>query len=283
MWGSDRAYHSIRHARVHVSNSDSPLEGNPPAEVPLVNAPLIRVIAQIRFPLIASIEKRDFIGDFQEAIRRTYPVLRPEQTRSVVFGPEGMVEARTGNIWRFGSQDGGWRVALAPDFLALETESYTSRDDFVRRFREVLQALADHIEPQVTDRLGIRYIDQVAGDHFSELPNLVRPEVAGIWSTPLAGHTKQSITENLFVLPDESGNLKARWGVVPAAATVDPAAIEPLDEPSWILDLDAFATRSQAFDVDDLITRTTAFAERIYSFFRWTVTDEFLRRYGGDV
>ena len=251
--------------------------------MPLANAPLVRVIAQIRFPLVASIEKRDFIGSFQEAIRRTYPVLRPEQTRSVVFGPEGMVEARTGNIWRFSSKDGSWRVALAPDFLALETGRYTSRADFVDRFRTVLRALADHVEPQVTDRLGVRYIDQVSGDHFSDLPTLVRREVAGIWSTPLAGHASQSIAESLFTLPDGSGNLKARWGVVPAEATVDPAAIDPLDTPSWILDLDAFAARSQTFDVDEVVRQTTAFAERIYSFFRWTVTTEFLRRYGGDV
>lgn len=266
-----------------MSNSHSPLEGGPPLEVPLANAPLVRVIAQVRFPLIASIEKRDFIGSFQEAIRGTYPILRTEQTRSVVFGPEGMVEARTGTIWRFGSSEGSWRVALAPDFVALETGTYTSRDDFLRRFRDVLQALADHVKPQVTDRLGVRYIDQVAGEHFADLRDLVRAEVAGVWSTPLADHAKQSITENIFTLPDGSGDLKARWGVVPAEATVDPAAIEPVDTPSWVLDLDAFVVRQQAFDVDDLIERTTAFAERIYSFFRWTVTAEFLRRYGGDV
>lgn len=267
-----------------VSNSQSPLEGVPPAEVPLANAPLVRVVAQVRFPLIASLEKRDFMGSFQEAIRDTYPILRPEQSRSVVFGPEGMVEARTGNIWRFGSSEGDWRVALAPDFLALETGRYTSRGDFLQRFRAVLQALADHVDPQVTDRLGVRYIDQVSGDgHFAALPDLVRPEVAGVWSTPLAAHAKQSITENLFTLPDGSGELKARWGVVPARATVDPAAIEPVDTPSWLLDLDAFVTRTQPLDVDDLVRQATAFAERIYSFFRWTVTTEFLRRYGGDV
>jgi uncharacterized protein (TIGR04255 family) len=201
----------------------------------------------------------------------------------VVFGPEGLVESRTGNIWRFASAEGDWQVALAPDFLALETTRYTSRDDFVGRFRQALEALGQHVKPEITDRLGVRYIDRVSGEHFSDLPLLVRPEVAGIWSTPLAGHARLSVTENLFALPDGAGEMKTRWGVVPPNATVDPAAIEPVDTPSWLLDLDAFVTGPRKFEVDGLAEQTRAFAERIYSFFRWTVTPEFLRRYGGDI
>ena len=43
--------------------ADTPLTGPPPPEVPLTDPPLVRVIAQVRFPLIASVEKRDFIPD----------------------------------------------------------------------------------------------------------------------------------------------------------------------------------------------------------------------------
>jgi hypothetical protein len=35
----------------------NPLMTLPPGEIPLPNAPLVRVIAQARFPIIASIEK----------------------------------------------------------------------------------------------------------------------------------------------------------------------------------------------------------------------------------
>ncbi|MGD8207441.1 MAG: TIGR04255 family protein, partial [Thiohalocapsa sp.] len=67
-----------------MTANETPLTGPPPAEVPLSDAPLVRVIAQVRFPLVASVEKGDFIAPFQEAIRAEYPVLRPEQNRSVV-------------------------------------------------------------------------------------------------------------------------------------------------------------------------------------------------------
>ena len=167
-----------------VTANQRPLTGPPPADVPLSNAPLVRVIAQVRFPLVASVEKRDFIAPFQEAIRSEYPVLRPEQSRSVVLGQQGVMDARATTVWRFHDASSAWRVTLAPDFLALETGRYTSRDDFLDRLKRVLDALVAHVNPKVIDRLGVRYIDRVAGDNLKDLPQLVRPEVCGVLSTP---------------------------------------------------------------------------------------------------
>lgn len=260
----------------------NPLTDPPPEEVPLSDAPLVRVIAQIRFPLITSIEKRDFIGPFQEAIRNEYPILRPEQTKGVVLGPKGVVEARSNTIWRFYDTTKDWRVSLAPDFLALETSTYSSRDDFLGRFERVLGSLAEHVNPQVVDRIGVRYIDRVTGDNLGDLSTLVRDEVAGVLGTALSEHAAHSISENIFEFPDGAGRLMARWGLIPAGGTVDPAAVEPLDEPSWLLDVDAFLdTDSRELDVDEVVAVARGFAERIYAFFRWVVKPEFLERYGG--
>ncbi|MGE3166914.1 MAG: TIGR04255 family protein [Planctomycetota bacterium] len=267
-----------------MSTPQTPLSGPPPAEVPLSTPPLVRVIAQVRFPVIASVEKREFIAPFQEAIREEYPVLRPEQSRSVVLGPDGVRDARATMAWRFHDLGSDWRVALAPDFVALETGRYSSRDDFLARFRSVLAALEEHVDPKVVDRLGVRYIDRVMGPNLLDLPTLVRPEVSGILSTPLSGAARHAFTEQLFVLPDEPGLVTAKWGLVPGRSTVDPAAVEPIEEPSWLLDLDAFQAfqgDTRAFDVDAMVAQSRSFAERIYSIFRWAVTDEFLRRYGG--
>lgn len=262
----------------------SPLAGPPPAEVLLANAPLIRVIAQVRFPVVASIEKRDFIAGFQEAIRRDYPVLRPEQIPSVVFGPQGVMDERSTAAWRFHAPSTDWRVTLAADFLALETSRYTSREDFLDRFRSVLEALEVNVDPKVVDRLGVRYIDRITGADLNDLPVLVRPEVSGILATPLAEHLLHALSENVFVLPDHDGLVRTRWGLQPTGGTVDPGAVESIDEPSWLLDIDAFQSfpeSSRALEVEPLVERARAFTERIYSIFRWVVTDEFLRRYGG--
>jgi len=259
-----------------------PLTAPLPPEVPLSKAPLVRVICQLRFPLIVAVEQRDTIAPFQEAIRGTYPVLRQERTQAVLLGPTGIGQAAPNQIvWRFHDIDAAWRVSLAPDFLALETTRYTSRSEFLDRLRQVLVVLGEHVQPKLIDRLGVRYIDRIAGSDVLELPRLVRPEVCGIAGTAAATHLQHSITESMFVIDREQ--MLARWGKLPPQATIDPAAIEPINEPSWILDLDMFGTERVVFDVDRVLAAATGYCERIYGVFRWAVTDEFLRRFGGNV
>lgn len=259
----------------------NPLKGAPPPEVPLTEPPLVRVIAQVRFPLIASVEKQEFIAGFQEAIRGDYPVLRPQQSRVLSFGNEGVRDARKLSSWRFQDVEERWRLTLAPDFLALETTDYRSRNDFLERWEKALVALEDQVKPGVLDRVGVRYIDRFVVEDHSEISTLMRSEVAGLVGTDLAEAVVHAISENLFELPEEGGRLLARWGLVPPGHTVDPATIEAIQEASWLLDLDAFRMETQAMDVGAVVGQCRAFAERIYSLFRWAVSDAFLTRYGG--
>ncbi len=265
-----------------VSVDQNPLVAAAPEEIPLRNAPLVRVIAQVRFPVIASIDNRGFIASFQEAIRDAYPVLRPEMTQGFVVGVQGVTPAPSQVIWRFHDVQGQWRVSLAPDFIALETTAYTSRSDFLARLHGALRALHEHIGPKITDRVGLRYIDRVLMHGVEDIATLVRQEVIGILATPMAASAQQALSESLFVVPNTRARLLARWGQVPPQGTVDPDALEPVDTLSWILDLDMFSVESRAFDPEALVAEVRTYAERIYTLFRWAVTEEFLRRYGGE-
>jgi uncharacterized protein (TIGR04255 family) len=258
---------------------DDPLVAPLPTEVPLAHAPLVRVIAQVRFPLVVAVERRDFIASFQESIRPKYPILRQEQTRGVLVSSAGITPAQEQTAWRFSDIESHWRVSLAPDFLALETTAYTSRSDFLERLREVVVALDEHIEPKLVDRLGVRYIDRIVGQGVDGISKLVRPEVRGITGTPAASHVLHALSESMFAL--DGARVLARWGRLPAGGTVDPAAIEPTNEPSWILDLDMFSSEPVPFAVDHIVDNARRFAQRIYTFFRWAVTEDFLRLYGG--
>lgn len=174
-----------------------------------------------------------------------------------------------------------WRVTLASDFVTLETWKYSSRDEFLGRLDRVLRALHEHVNPRVVDRVGIRYIDRIKGaDSLAALPRLVQPAIAGILGTPLANETKQTIAESVFASSDQ-WQLTARWGLLPAQVTTDPSTIDPIPDPSWILDLDAFELHTRPFEPSALVQRARFLAERIYGFFRWAVEDEFLRYYGG--
>jgi uncharacterized protein (TIGR04255 family) len=139
------------------------------------------------------------------------------------------------------------------------------------------------VKPQIITRLGVRFIDRVTGSALKDLAKLVRAEVAGILRAPIDAHPHHTICESMFDLKEENGRAITRWGLVPANATTEPSAIEPIDQRSWILDIDAFCDRPQRLDVEMITEQTRALAERIYAIFRWVVNVEFLRRYGGRV
>ena len=77
------------------------------------------------------------------------------------------------------------------------------------------------------------------------------------------------------------GLIQGRWGMLPANATYDPSVLEPVDAPSWFLDLDMFVSSTQPFEPESLMNTSRRFAEGIYFVFRQMVTDEFLKFYGG--
>jgi hypothetical protein len=103
-----------------------PLRGPPPSEVPLKNAPLLRVIAQVRFPTLLAVRSADRVSGFQDAVRDRYPYL--EQENVAVF-PPGLISVPDGGHdrvvhWRFWDEQRHWRTTLNQDFLAIETTAY---------------------------------------------------------------------------------------------------------------------------------------------------------------
>jgi uncharacterized protein (TIGR04255 family) len=263
----------------------NPLIASPPTEVLLKNAPLVRVIAQVRFPAILSVGESGFVAPFQEAIRLKYPVLQPEQTSNFVIGLQGL-ESTSSMVWRFIDKTGKWRVSLTPNFVTLETTDYLSRSDFLQRLKEILTATDIHIKPQVLERLGLRYISRLTGEDIKQITDFVRPEVSGVLASEIATDVEQTICDSFFNLPEERGQIHSRWGRIPPHSTLDPTAIEPIADPSWILDLDMFTipfSEIQSFEVEEMMNDAGYFAERLYTFFRWAVTQNFLRHFGGKV
>lgn len=264
---------------------DAPF-GQEVAEVPLPRAPLTFVVAQARFERIASISNEEFIAGFQEAIRAVYPVMRREQQAGVLIGPDGrVVTADGGTVWRFDERPAAWEVALAPDAVAISTTRYTSRSDLINRLATVLEAAQRELRLRFCDRLGVRYVDRVTDDQLLDrLVELVKPEVIGAAGAALGDDAVEQLhcfSDTIYRLPD-GADLHARWGLLPAQATLDPA-IAAADVRSWVLDIDAYTREQERFDPSALTNRAERLCARIYRFFRWAVGDEFLVAHGGQL
>jgi uncharacterized protein (TIGR04255 family) len=262
-----------------------PLHGPSPPEVPLPNAPLVSVIAQVRFPTLLSVGIPQRVASFQEAIRDRYPHLQRQNTVMVMPGTTNPAGESGGAVvihWRFGDEAAAfkWRVTLSEDFIALETRAYESRQNFMERLETVLHTLEETLAPTHMTRFGMRYIDQIKGEPIKDIEKLLRKEVLGV--VPCAGpEARQVITE--FAAPAEPGELLARWGRLPANMTVDPNLLPPTGEDSWLIDLDVSTTGQSAFEAKGIVETARRAAERVYAVFRWMVTEEFLRAYGGKV
>ena len=257
----------------------APFSGPPPEEVPLPRTPLVRVLGQITFPLIAKLAQQDGIADFQERIRDRYPLLTPEAVHHIEMMQGAEPRVRTEPIWRFAAADQAWRVSLSTSFVALETTAYTSRGDFVERLTEIARAIEATIDPKLVLRIGVRYINRIDGPALDRLPELIKSEVLGVLQTPFKDAAQHLITES--ILRTEEGQLLARWGSLPAGATIDPQALDAIPSPSWILDLDLYAIEQKPFSADAIGARAKAFAQRQYAVFRFVITPEFLTFYGG--
>lgn len=264
-----------------MTNKNNPFTAPLPQEVHLPKAPLERVIAQVRFPEILEIGDRDAVAKFQKTIRSTYPILRTEQIQGIEIGPEGIQPSKPRVAWRFSDAEGKWRVALATNFLALDTSAYKDRADFIARLVAVVKALEEVFDPGQIDRFGVRYVDRLDSGAVGDLHTLVRPEVRGIVGSDVFENVVHTIQESSMNIGDDQ--MMARWGILPPDTTLDPAVLDPRKDQSWFLDVDMFSTKPAPFSTDAVAENAGRYADNIYRFFRWAVTPDLLTRYGGKI
>ncbi|WP_172721030.1 TIGR04255 family protein [Pseudooceanicola lipolyticus] len=263
---------------------DDPLFGEVPERVPLSNAPLVRVLGQVKFPRIAKISEETYIADFQEAIRGEYPHFQHDMIQGldiVLVGNELKPRQLTTFVWRFFDASRALRVSLGPDAITLETGKYESRNDFLARFEFILEKLFETIRPSLVERVGFRYVDRLqASDDLETLPELVHPELLNVLQSGLVQHIDISMTE--ITGTTKEGKIIARYGLAPPQYSHDPEMAPPVSEKSWVLDVDSYSTNcaGQSFDTQMLCSELDNVAARAYAFFRWSVTEKFLERFG---
>lgn len=263
-----------------MTKTFDPLFGDFIDHIPLKSAPLVKVIAQVRFPDVTVNPDREFVAGFQKAIRTRYPRFVEEGTQNLVFGPAG-VSMTPSVVWRFLDPASLWRVSLTPTFMSLETMKYQSGKDFADRFRQLLEFLGETVAPSHVSRIGIRYVDQVQITDGLNVDDLLESHMSEV-SSRLSG-VRHMLSE--LEAKSNEGMVLARWGHLPAQGTHDPETMPPVDNPSWFLDVDSYASYESnllEYDANEVSGLTHGLANRAYNFFRWCVNDDFLAKFGKD-
>jgi uncharacterized protein (TIGR04255 family) len=254
--------------------------------VPLNRAPLIRTIAQVRFPhLTRFTTNEDAVAhSIAGALADQYPLMSVGNETAVTITAEGISEMTSPTrLWRLASGDRSWQVTFCGTFLSIDTSRYESRSDFAQRLSEAWTALNRHIAVPYIERLGIRYLNQLTDlEHLGRLPEFVRPEILGVaMAQDDDAVLASSLTEARYRFADNASFL-ARWGLLPAGASIENSG-PSYDYPTWVLDMDSFREYSAGTQGGETIYEDVReLALRAYQFFRWTVTEESLDAFGGE-
>lgn len=256
----------------------------PVPQVPLPHAPLDLVLCQLRFPDVPTLEERGTAEALQQLLNDQFPVLRQGHQESVdVRQSRDRLEvgAKKTRTWRLEQVDRTWFLTFNRRFVALNTHSYSSREDFIERLIAVLDALQDVATPTVCDRIGMRYIDRVTDiEILDNLEAYVNPALLGVSALPTTENVRLEHSFNDILLHlDHTARLRARCGIMPPDAQPDPS-LKPHRGPSWVLDLDVFDADTKEFSLE-LAHRAEELAEAAYQMFRWCVTDKFIEYFGG--
>lgn len=262
--------------------SDVPID-----DVRLTNAPLVTVLAQLRFPgplgvLLGEDPVARFAGAFAD---EGYPLVERGQQVNLEISPQGVKTLPVGNRWTLLTADRRWQVSLTPEFVTLSTGSYTHRDDFLQRVIRVVDVLSASLPVPGVSRVGYRYINRIAGLSQEEIQPLFREALHGGLAVPEGdAHLYGSVSETTFsfdAVDSPTGvrdGLLARWGHLQPGFVLDPS-VPPVDVSSWVLDMDAFRHTEITFDRDSVAAQVADMSVRAYRFFRWVVTPAFLDRF----
>lgn len=263
----------------------TPFGSEPLAEIPLPRAPLAQTLTQVRFPTQSALALGDDIAnEFARQLRPEYPVFNVENQVELILTPDRATQTAGGaKMWRLGSSDESWQLSFTSNFLTLSTSQYTSRDDFCERLGQAWSQFFEIVDKPAVQRIGFRYINRIDDRSFmDQLPAMVRPEIMGAtFSGGSRAPIARSVTENHYVR--ESDGLLARWGILPPGDTFDPFTLPPHGQTSWVLDLDAFRNFATPAGLSAEVPGIVKdLSHEAYRYFRWAVTDDFLRYFGGN-
>jgi uncharacterized protein (TIGR04255 family) len=261
----------------------SPFGTAPLRRIHLDAAPLVKVVVQLRFPSLAVLRDDSVTDRFASHFGKDYPVISEQRGVNLLLTPTGLTQQPSNQrVWSLRSRDELWKLTFAENSLALDSVSYPTRREFISRFERAVEKLVEVADPPYFERLGIRYINRIDDLEFinGPLKNMIRIEVQGPLAIerPANVTVQHSLFDSIFVEGEHS--IQTRCGVMPPRGVLD-LEIPPVDDNTWILDIDSYVERKMNFGPSETAGKVTDLADRAYRMFRWVVKDDFVKHFGG--
>lgn len=229
------------------------------------NAPLIYVLAQIRFTPVPHMDER--WEDFHEKVFEQYPKAETQRIQQIAIKDGQPTAGDTIKRWHLTTKSSTTGIIMDAGTLIFHTTSYKTSDVFLSDFQSVLKAFIPILpEKGVTvSRLGLRYLDLLLqeGDLTVDQQIIKELQLPKLSSIGEARRIDQMITYQTAI--GGTMNIRYRQSSTPDVLPADlfPNKLEPplrlkreQTEDSFVglLDYDHFTEQEQSFDIESIIT-----------------------------
>ncbi len=226
------------------------------------------VVFQVRFPVMHRFDEPGALARFQDVLKDRYPRSAPEQQLTIAVGPSGPVSSPpASSYWRFQGIEDGWSVAIARDFVSLETSAYERYEELRERVAEVLDATLA-LGVTIRERLGLRYVDEIRhpdAKRPGDWRELIDEKLLGmVGGGELGDDVIQALQD--IRLRESDGTLTIRHGYLGAEATGN--------EPFYLLDLDYFDERSAPLIAGEVLEQLDGYHRTIHNVFETAITQQ---------
>lgn len=244
----------------------------------LSNAPLVFVLAQVKYSPILSMEQ--FIPAIQERVRKSFPKFRKGIIQALTIGPTDQAPVfNQVTRWEFANKGSDTGFILQPDSFVFQTTNYQGFDDFINNIQFALDQINLSADISLVERIGLRYIDAIDPKEGETLGDYIVPGLSGFPIEPLNAKLLVSHTET--VAQSALGTLLLK-ATTKTNGQVLPPDISPIglilqktvstETPSAIFDFDHFCERSMEFSVNEVIKKITELHDITSQAFWGTVT-----------
>ena len=135
----------------------------------LQNQPLKIVLAEFRFSPV--VQMGDYVPQIQEALRKQYPVFEQSSEQTIQVQSNN-VSVSTGH-WSFISADRKSAVSLNQERLIYTTTDYPRFPKFRGHCQQIVDLLAEVVNPSLILRVGLRYSDLIEPENGQGIATLV--------------------------------------------------------------------------------------------------------------
>lgn len=244
----------------------------------LARSPLALVLGQVRFAPV--MKMADHIPDIQEAMRNQgFVWFDKEQIQRLVWGPQ--ISPEPMERWLLCSKEREELVVLTRDFVVYETSRYDRFEDFVKRFKVVLDVIKDVTDVSDASRVGLRYVNVIRSIDGKQPRELLVESIRGLTDQDLEARDVRH--ESVSEASTNYGRIRIR-AIEERGEEFLPHDLRDTrvsfrekpgpDEVSRILDIDHFSTTDRDFKSPTLVKALWDLHSSIEKTFRAAVTKE---------